>query len=234
MALILKPKYQIDVLGTTLYVTDITGQYGTVDVVENEGGWGVLNPSLADSALVALVQRFIGTTGSSLQTISNQIIYDNTALETKETQFTFTTGLDGHIKITLFRLPVSLNGATTVELAELQEGDFFYWNNVSLIWKIENSLPVVVTVEELIGVTSVTQTTCEDLMFPSLAIKYNTLYRLYVESRDTSCNSAEAKFQELLHLRMDLYGAKTLFRSGLTTLSEDVINTLLQRYDLAV
>lgn len=232
MAQILKGKYQIDVLGTTLYITDISGVY---DVADNTGGWGSPNPSLAQSAIIALVQRFVGITGTSLTAISSQIVYDPSALNTKQTQFTFQKGLDGHIKITLFRLPVSLDGANTVESNEIVSGDYFYWNSSShLLWKMVGVTPVAVEIIDLLGKVNVLQSTCEDLIFPSLAIKHNALYRTYKDERDEDCNAADVLFQEVLRLRLDLYGAKTCFRSGLITKAEDIINTLLKKYDLAV
>lgn len=233
MALILKkPKYQITVDAAKVYVTDITGAY---DAVSNPGGWGSPNPELDESAVVAFVQRIVDNVGTTLDYVDNYAVYDPTAENTKETRMEFDNALDGHIKIVIFRLPVSLDGATKVGGGSLVEGEFFYWNeDESLVWKREAGLPIPVDLAELEGEGSVVQSTCEDLIFPRLAIAYNTLYSEYMEDRDGSCNNADALFNELLHFRMDLAGAKYRFKNGYHGSAEDIIDSLLKKYEVTV
>lgn len=229
MALSLTEKYQITVDGTTIVVTDTTGAY---DADTNPGGWGDPNPELNESAIVALVRRVVDDVETSFTPVGNYAVYDPAAVNTKQTQFNFTILNDGHIKMYVFRLPVSTDGINSVSGEDINEGDFFYWNNGSLIWKILGGSAVAATVEDLIGVDTVVQTLCEDLIFPKLSLKYNELYNHYRQIRDESCNDAERLFQKLLRLRLDLAGAKYMFRSGLIESSEDKIQTLLKKYDL--
>lgn len=229
---VLKSKYQINVQGNTLYITDISGAY---DASDNIGGWGSPNSALNQSAICCLVQRVVGTTAASLVATSNQSVYDPTAIASKQTQFTFAVGTDGHIKIYLFRLPVSLDGSTTVESTNLSDGNFFYWDNAShTIWQRISGVPTPKALEDIIGNINTVNSLCEALIFPALAIKHNSLYRHYTEKRDVDCHAGDKLFYEVQHLRLDLYGAQGCFRSGLVTKAEDIINTLLKKYDLVV
>lgn len=233
MALTLKkPKYQISVDATQLFVTDVTGQY---DAADNTGGWGAPNSELDQSAVAMYVARVLNGVETELSPADNFVVYDPGAANSKETRLEFAFSMDGHLKIVIFRLPVSLDGSTKVEGGTLSEGEFFYWSNVDLIWKIESGVPVAKELSTLIGDGSVVQSTCEDLVFPKLAIKYNTDYTTYMEERDDDdCEDAETLFQNLLHFRLDLAGAKYRFKNGSVGSAEDIIESLLKKHDLAV
>lgn len=233
MALILKkPKYQISVDATRLFVTDITGQY---DAVTNPTGWGAPNSELSESAVVMYVARVLDGVETEMTPVGNIAVYDSGAANSKETKLEFVFSMDGHLKIVIFRLPVSLDGSTKVEGGNLEEGEFFYWSNGDIIWQIESGVPVAKEVTDLIGEVSVVQSTCEDLVFPKLAIKYNTDYTEYMEERDDDdCDNAETLFQNLLHFRLDLAGAKYRFKNGSVGSAEDIIESLLKKHDLVV
>lgn len=233
MALALaKPKYQIHIDTTKIYITDITGQY---DVDDNPGGWGAPNFELAQSAVAMLVQRVLDGEESSMSPISNSVVYDPVASNTKETVLDFTFSMDGHIKITIFRLPVSLDGTTKVEGGSIANNEYFYWSNTSLFWQMVDGVPVAKDLEDLVGVGTVVQSTCEDLVYPKLAVEFNTKYTEYMEERDDDdCEDAEKLFDELQHFRMDLAGAKYRFRNGSVGSAEDIIQSLLKKYDLLV
>lgn len=231
MALTLaKPKYQISVDATQIFVTDITGQY---DAVTNEGGWGAPNPELSESAVAMYVARVLDGVETEMSPATSFAVYDPGAANTKETKLEFAFSMDGHLKIVIFRLPVSLDGSTKVEGGSLGEGEFFYWNNGDLIWQIVSGAPVVKELSELIGEVSVVQSTCEDLVFPKLAIKYNTDYTEYMEERDDDdCDDAETLFDNLVHFRVDLAGAKYRFKNGSVGSAEDIIESLLKKHDI--
>jgi hypothetical protein len=231
MALTLKAKPRITSDVETLRVTDISGEYDATTVT---GGWGDPNSELSESAVGVIVQRSLNGVVSSWPVDGNQIVYDPAALNSKETSFEFPFVMDGHLKVTIFRLPVSEDGTTTVEGDTLDEEDFFYWNNDSLIWQIQSGVAVAVDFEDLIDEDSVVQSTCEVLFFPKLTIEHNSLYTEYMLKRNTSCDSAEELFKEIQHLYMDLAGAYYRFKSGAVLEAEDIIESLLKKYDLAV
>lgn len=233
MALVLKkPKYQITVDTTQVFVTDITGAY---DAVDNTGGWGAPNFRLDQSAIAVLVQRVLDGVGTDMTPVANIEVYDPAAANSKETRLDFNFSMDGHMKIVIFRLPVSLDGVTKVEGGSLTELEYFYWNNTSLIWQIVAGVPVAKELSTLVGVGSVVQSTCEDLVFPKLAVKYNTDYTVYMqEVEDEDCDDGEELFQALLHFRLDLAGAKYRFQNGSVGSAEDIIESLLKKNDLLV
>jgi len=181
------------------------------------------------------VARVLDGEETQMEPADSFAVYDPSAANTKETRLEFAFSMDGHLKIVIFRLPVSLDGSTKVEGSSLSEGEFFYWNNDDLIWQIESGTPVAKELSELIGDSSVVQSTCEDLVFPKLAIKYNTDYTEYMEERDDDdCDDAETLFQNLLHFRLDLAGAKYRFKNGSVGSAEDIIESLLKKHDLVV
>lgn len=225
-----KPKFQISVDATQIFVTDITGQY---DAITNTGGWGAPNPELSESAVIMYVVRVLDGVETEMTPVGNIAVYDPGATNTKETKLEFVFSIDGHLKIIIFRLPVSLDGSTKVEGGNLGEGDFFYWNNGDIIWQIESGFPVAKEVTDLIGEGSVVQSTCESLPFPKLALKYNADYTTYMEERDDDdCDDAEMLFQNLLHFRVDLAGAAYRFKNGSVGSAEDIIESLLKKHDI--
>lgn len=223
-------KYQITSDVAKLFVTDITGQYATTT---NETGWGPPNPEISKSAIAVVVQRFLDGVASSFSPVGNYVVYDPTAVDTKQTLFEFNFLMDGHIKVTIFRLQVSLDGLTTVEGTNLVDGDYFYWSNSSLIWQMVGTVPVAVDIVDLIGEATVVQSTCEALVFPKLIVERNTLYTEYMAERDSDCgDKTEALFQEILHFDADLAGAMYRFKTGAVLEAEDIVESLLKKYDL--
>jgi len=230
MALILKSKYQVSTDGTTLRLINVTGAY---DPSTNPGGFGTPNPELSDSALIALILRRLDDTDTPLVPISNQILYDNGALNSDEAAFDFTYLQDGHHMMYLFRLPVSLDGIVTVEGPALVNGNYFYWNNGDVIWKMEGGTAVPVTdLTEMIDNPSITQKLCEDLIFIKLTQKFNEMYQDYREKREDCCDGLDALFQELQMFRLDLIGAKMSFKSDLVDEAEDIIESLIKKYNV--
>jgi hypothetical protein len=228
MSLVIKPKYQIFVDASKIRITDITGQY---NAASNTGGWGAPNDELNAAALVFAVQRILDGQGSLMTPVDNYIVFDPEAENSKQTSIDFNFSMDGHIKIAIFKLPVSLDGTVDLDSNPLNEGDYFYWNNGPLLWKIQDNVPVEAEVSELIDNVSVVQGTCEDIVFPKLAFKHNSRYTEYMTKR-ASCDGANDIFNELLQLKLDLAGAKYRFRSGAISEAEDIIESLLKKYDL--
>ena len=230
MALKLTFQIQIDADGESLWITDKTGAY---DATDNEGGWGTPNPELNETALAVLVQRSDADGLINLSPVSTDVQYNSGASNTDETIFQLLLGRDGRHLAYMFALPVSNDGATIiVSGTPLAEGDYFYWTTNNAVYKIESGSPVVVEdYSEMIDNVNIVQTLCQELILPDLTRKKHELYREYKDPRSKRCND-DATFQQVMLLQQDIQGADYSFRSGLTTQSEEIIDTLLHEYEL--
>jgi hypothetical protein len=229
MALKLTFLIQIDVDGESVHITDKTGAF---DATDNDTGWGTPNLELNQTAIAVLVQRSDADGLVNLLPIGADAKFSATAINTDETTFQLALLQDGRHLAYEFALPASNDAITTLAGDTLVDGDYFYWTTINAVYKIESSVPVAVTdYSEMVGVSSVVQTLCQDLILPDLTRKKHDLYREYKDPRSTRCND-DATFQEVLMLQQDIQGADYSFRSGLTTQSEEIIDTLLNEYQL--
>ena len=230
MPLSLTFKIQTDADGESLWITDQTGEYNDPD---NITGWGTPNLELDETALAVLVHRSDADGLVNLLPVSYDAFYNGSATNTDETTFQLFIGRDGRHLAYLFALPVSNNGTDIiVSGTTLNDGDYFYWNTNTAVYKIENSAPVQVTdYSEMVSNVNIVQSLCQDLILPDLTKKKHELYREYKDPRSKRCNDDDT-FQEVLMLQQDIQGADYSFRSGLTTQSEEIIDTLLNEYAL--
>lgn len=224
----LKILIQLNVQGDRLYVTDKTGIY---DATDNTGGWGSPNPSLNKSALAVLVQR-VSETITEFLPVGTSVTFNPAALDSDETTLEFFFTLDGHIKVTEFRLPVSDDGSVDMDGTALDEEAYFYYNGE--VNQIQSGLPVVITdLSVMLGDGDVVQATCEDLLYPQLKKEAQQI-RLDYKNQRESCDdgSAEETFQEFRNLYFDLIGTDWDFAAGLVVQAERNIDRLLKQYEL--
>jgi hypothetical protein len=226
---ILVPKYAVTIDVSKLVVTDITGAY---DASTNPGGWGGTN-QLDESAVWAVVTRKASTGDEFFEPVASQIIFDNAALNTKETEFEFEFINDGVLEVVLGMLKASTDGINYAGGGAIGEGEIFYWSNAgTLIWKMVSGTPEVVEINDLVGDDNVVQTLASDILLPRLAVQKQALYKEYTIKRDTRCDDAQELFDELQKLSQDIQGAIYAYYSGLTVQAQDQVETMLDRYKL--
>lgn len=228
MAQLAKALLQIDITGSSLFITDKTGENAT----GNEGGYGSPVEDLANLALVGYAQRTDEEGDvTPMVPVSGQVIYNNAADNTDETEFEFTLLEDGHIKAGFFVLPVTLDGTNYQGGGgTIQEGDYYYQNGI--IYHYESATPVEVTdYSSLIDDVGVVQVICEDLVVPKLSIEKGKLYQKYKDYRDSQCvQEAIDEFEKIKNLQFDLQGADYDYRSGLISESRKTIKALIDEY----
>lgn len=227
MPLIPKQQYAVSPDGTILRITDKTGEY---DVTSNPGGYGTPNPDLADSCWFALVKQ-LTSTGNTLIAGYTRFVYDPAAANTKETSIDVPFPIDGTFTICSGRLPVTTDGANLVEGGVIPANSYVYYNGV-IYQKTGGILVAVADLSTLIDNVDILQVSCDDILFPILAIKRQALYKQYRLARNKDEDQGKSLFFQILKLREDLQGAKYTFVSGLETQAQDQIESLIDLYSI--
>ena len=235
MAIDLKQLVQVDISGDYLWQTDKTGAY---DVDINPGGWGGANFSLNESALVAISKRL----DVDNEYIGGQIKYSNSSLDTDETQFqVIYPEKDGWIRLWLLRVWVSNDGIVDVSGDHSLATDdyFFIPAQAGKLWKkTDAGYDELIDWNELLdsGDTSNPYILmCEDIFYNKIAkYKNNILYKNYRKARlkDSAPEQAEilAQMNAIMH---SVQGADYAFRSGLPNEANDIIESILDDYNIA-
>lgn len=217
MTLVLKPLNQPDIQGQRLWITDNTGVYAAST---NEGGWGVAltpNPDQVNSALVAIARRNASTGIEELLPVSSAAKYNPTADNEDNMEFEFYYKNDGWHTIYLMRLPVSSDGDTDFDSADINEGDYYYHSvNLGVYQKVGGSPSVITDYTVMIDDANVVQTKCDDFFQSGLAGERAAKYQSMRATRKTNC-AEDPKFQEQRGLTEDIISSEYIFRSGLTT-----------------
>ena len=234
MALILKnPEYKISIDGSKIYVKDVTGAY---DATTNPNGYGAPNAELNETALVCIIQRMASTGEELFEAINpvNPYVFDNTALNTKETEFEFNFAMDGVMDISIIALRVSMDGETYLDDdSGISEGEYFYWDGG--IYKMETPTPDEIEnsdLAELFEWDDLVYKTCSDILAPKLALKRQDLRRKYMVQRKKDVDDAEPLFQEGLKLAEDIRGAYYTFYANMKVEAQNQIEQLLKLYEL--
>lgn len=229
MSLTLKLLNQIGSGSENLFITDKTGEY---DATDNTGGWGVSNPELNESAILAQIVYKASGGDVSLEPVGSQLRFNSSANNADENQFQFTYFNDGYHIHYLMRLPVSNDGDFTLEGIGIVEGDYFYFvPQADVFRKIAGENVLVEDYKELIGASNVTQSNCEEFWLGRLSIERSNQYLQYREDRSSGCDIS-SQFQELRALTEDLIGSDYTFRSGLQVQAQDQVETLLDENNL--
>lgn len=235
MALSLKVEFSVSNDGKKIYVTDKTGVYSA----SNTGGWGSPNSTLAQSCLLGLAIRK-ASSGNQQFTGTSYYFYDNTALNSDETEFEFTFAADGVIDICLVRLPVSTDHTTYVDSGAPVNGSYYYYSGVAGagpgIYKKEGASYSIVTsanyklIPYAAGVVGIIY---PDICTPQLAIEAQKMYKEYRVEREKDCDDAEPLFSELLKLHEDIRGAYYTFWSNLSAEAQSQVEDLLDKYQIS-
>lgn len=239
MPLSLKPEYSILNDGSTIYVTDKTGEY---DAACNPGGWGGPNKNLGESCLLFLVIRK-SSTGNQLFDRKENLyyFYNSYAFNSDETEFEGVFELDGVLDICLVRLPVSANHATYVDFGSPVNGHYYYYSggmgSGPGIYKREGGEYNMSTLDEIAAIPyqvsgSVIKTIVTDIATPLLAIEAQKLYKQYRVEREKDCDDAEPLFQEIVKLHEDMRGAYYTFWSNLPAESQNQVEDLIDKYKI--
>lgn len=226
MPLQLKVKNEVSIDGTKIIVIDDTQQY----TVNNIGGWGSGNGELDEYCLVACVVRKDSAGDQFLEPITTQAVHDSGAANNKQTEFEFTYMNDGSHEIYLFRIPVSTDGINYLTGGTVQEGDYYFRNNVIYLQGAVD--PEEVEPQDLIGIETVMSALCEEFLLARLAIERQKIYKEYRKKRITQCDDADSILKELVELREDIQGATYAFYSDLKIEAQDQAESLLDKYQL--
>lgn len=233
MALSFKIEAKIDIDGTTLYLTDKTGQY---DAVDNEGGWGTPNEERNLNALLAIVEKIVHDGENTfLEPITNQIVYNDTVDNTYETAFQFSMGNDGGYIQYFLLLPVSSDGITTLEGATIQENEYFYMVDGNIYQKqAGGSNETVDNYSVLVDNTNdnrPTQANCQRIWTPKLSSKEAEIYNQYRKARK-NCDNERKVLLEGIELGYNIKHAVGGFYQSLQLDAEDTIETQREKYGL--
>ena len=237
MALELNQLVQPDFTGKYLWITDKTGEYA---VDTNEGGWGAPNFELSESALgVIAVAR--DESRSSFPSVSPRWVYNNGATNDTENIFQLTYSKDSVIDVYMVRLMVSLDNIITVDGVTLLEGHYYYYSVDSQVYKIENSVPVLVEdMVELVDALSALEAldgntlsiVCSNAYVIKLTIELGKWYKEYTVLRKEGCTDINAEFIKYLNFKEDIKGAIRQYNSGLFSMSQSTIETLTEERNI--
>jgi hypothetical protein len=239
MALELNQLVQPDNTARYLWATDKTGEYSA----SNLNGWGSPNFELAESALGAIaIAR--DTDRTVFGAVSPRWKFNASALNTDENVFQMTYEKDSIIDVYLIRLMVSYDGIVSVDTptaVTFQEGNYFYNATEAAVYKIENSLPVLVEdMRELIDALPVIEALdgntvsvlCSDAYVIKLAVEYSKEYKAYTVKRKEGCDNLQQIFFELLNFKEDIIGARRSYTSGLFSQAQSIIETLTEEKNI--
>lgn len=232
MTLVLKALNQPDIQGQRLWMTEVVGEYV---VTTNEGGHGIAgspNPDLANSAIVAIAIRNDSTGPQMLVPVTSAAKYNPGAGNADQTEFEFFYINDGWHSLYLMRLPVSSDGDTDLDGADVDEGDYYYHSvNLGVYQKVSGAPMLVVDYSVMIDVSNIIQTKCEDFFQSGLSGNRAEKAIALQGLRKTNC-SEDPKFQELRGLTEDIISNDYTFRSGLTTEAQNQVEMNLDEFNV--
>lgn len=231
MSLVLKQFVRTNIYGTEVWITDRTAAYSTT----NTGGWGVPNPTLAKSALVALIKYTDSGIDTWLKAITGQVAHNPLALDSDVNHFGFTFFRDGHYTGYLIRLRVSNNGGTSdLDNVAISEGNYFAIGTIvyQKVGGVNVEIPAA-DYPKLIAIDTLTKSICETMFYNKLWIKVRDFYKEGMDFRnENSRESAEQAFIQHDDLKRDIMGADYTFRSGLKLQAESIVKNLLDKYQI--
>ena len=230
MTLVVKQLVRTTIYGTELWVTDKTAPY---DAASNVGGWGAPNPTLAKSALVALVKHSEAGVDSWLEAATPQVVHNPAAADDDVNNFGFTYYGDGHHTAYLIRLRVSEDGgATDLDAVAIEEEDYFAIGT-TVYQKLEGVNVELETADlvELVEIEALSKSTCESMFYNKLWIKGRDFYKEGVDLRnENNRDEANEAFTKHDDLKRDIMGADYTFRSGLKLQAESIVKNLVDKY----
>jgi len=235
MTLVMKQLVQVDISGNYLWSTNKNGEYTTA----NTGGWGAPNPELNQSAILCLAKRL----DEFLTFVSDQVYYSETATNDFEPQFQINyPDKDGWIQIWQMRVWVSEDAIMDVSGTHvLVDGDFFYIPGQAnkIFMKTgsgDDAYAQVTDYNVMINSTDDTNpyfVMCEDLFYNKLAKKYNDLYKQYTLARNPQNTEAMSDLSSQMNdIQINIVGADYSFRGGLKYQANDIIEDLIDRYNV--
>lgn len=212
-----------------LWSTDKTGAY---NAVTNTGGWGDPNAELNESALLFVAVRK-GSTESFLSAVGTQVFNDPAAINSFENACEFVLSEDGHHRVYLFQLDVSEDGVTLLKDGSTiaEEGYFYYEGDVCQ--KIDGEVTIIEAEDygDLIGNENIVNDYAENIFYPNLMMKLQSLVQTYIGYREKNQVEEEEYFKRLARdLRDDLESAYNLFWSGLTIQANSLVESLTNKY----
>jgi hypothetical protein len=227
MALELELKAISDQRAEIIWVFDKTGAY---DVTQNPTGWGDPNPELNETCLMVYAERVVdGSDNVVCQIITNQFVFDASAVNTEEKQFQILYDADGHYVITLLRIPVSEDGTTNLEGDDLEDGDYVYHESV-LKKMVSGTLEPVDDYTELIGLEGVIQETCEKLFTKKAEVLYNKKYREFMDVRNANTEDID-HYQEVIDdIKFSIAGAVYQFQGNLKAAARETMVKIHEKY----
>lgn len=238
MGLELKQLVQVDISGDYLWSTDYTKAY---DVANNPTGWGAPNLELSESALLVVAQRVSNL--QQLEVVGSQIKYSASALNSLQNQWQFVyPSKDGWIRFWLMRVWVTEDAIVDVSGDHLiAEGDFFFIPSVNnkIFEKTGSGSSAYEEVTDLIALTESTDVQnpyiikCEDIFFNKIAKFKNNLYKDYQKARVKSdCSDSDEIMGKMNTIGHDAQGADYAFRSGLMNQANDIVETIIDDYQI--
>lgn len=236
MGLELKQLVQVDISGESLWSTDYTGEY---NVDTNPTGWGPPNLELKYSALLVVAMRG----DVQLEVVGDQIKYSSAAANDLKNQWQFVyPEKDGWIKLWLMRVWVSTDAIVDTSGDHLlEDGDYFYIPALGkVVEKVGSGDTAYEEVTDLAELTESSDETnpyvikCEDLFYNKIAAFKNDLYKDYQSARKKSdCNDADELMGKMNDIMHSVQGADYAFRSGLMNQANDIIESILDTYQIA-
>lgn len=236
MALELNQLVQVEQTGKYLWVTDKSGEYSATNLT----GWGAPNFELNESALgVIVVAR--DTSRTVYPSISPRWKFSASAANNIENVFQVGYSKDSIIDIYMIRLMATYDNVTSIDGVLFTEGHYFYNATDDAVYKIENSIPVLVedmtelidalpTLEALDGNT--VSVLCSDAYVVKLSIEYGKEYKSYVVKRGEGCDDLQKIFFNMLNFKEDIIGARRSYTSGLFSKAQSTIETLTEEKNI--
>lgn len=226
MALDIKLKALSDVHAEVIWVLDNTGVY---DDPLNLTGWGDPNAELSESCLAVYAERVIdGTDNKVCEVITNQFLYDNTAVNTEIKEFQLTYDKDGQFDITLFRFKVSTDGENYVDGGAIGS-DEFVWHDNQLKKSNAGTLEEV-EISEALGDESVEQHKCEMIFLAKAKKIKSKMLNEYRTKRKEGCEDLDPYREGLIDIDADINSAYFAFRSNLKSTARETVEKIHEKY----
>jgi len=231
MANQLKQLLQVNQDADRLWSTDKSGGYVAS---YNEGGWGTPNLVLGESALLFVAVRK-ATEEEVLEANGTNLFYNSASLNTAENTCEFIFAADGWHRVTLMQLDVSTNDSTLVKTGTtIPNGAYYYYSGA--LYLRTSGAGVLIEEEDYIDLIEnedIVQDYAENIFFPKLAVKLNSIYQEYKDARNSgNQDDAAYQFRRFEELRFDLESAYNLFWTGLTAQSHDLVESLTKKYSV--
>lgn len=229
MPLVLKQTVRTNLLGNEVWVTDKTGEYA---ISVNIGGWGAPNLELNETALLAYVTHIKPTGTVVLTALTHPVAYADTDTNDIVRSIGFTYDGDGHYSSTIFAIPVTLDGITTLAGAVIAEGDHFYMGGDIFVKAAGGANTEVTDFSLLLEDDDLPKTQCDKMFYNKLSIKKNDeYYRDYQAARDGNDPELAADLlKKIKDLEVDIAGADYRFRVGLFTTAENIVAELIEKH----